>query len=280
MAAPLAWNKRAVCSYADAFKEFGLEDPEVVGFASRGIKSAPEYEAVFRNGRCTPHGIAEWPVDSERWATIGFVHPDPERRSAFGWLAEPAPVEIVSAAEALLRKYCDLMGMLRQGEREAYGVAESTGLVERIPQSIWRHRDFYISAQGDVFQTNHQCENPPFDLLVKRWSAVELRTPTDGRATASTFHVQPTTFDETPSSTNNYGVSSSIHRATRERRAPKRQAVARALIAEGIVQRPVGLTDKEIAVKIRGRVSDLNMTNQALEKAIARHFMKHSLQAE
>jgi len=171
MAALTAWNEGAECSLADAFKVFVLENPEVVALARQGIKSAPEYEAVFCKGRCTLYGVAEWPVDTERWAAIGFVHPDPEQRSDFDCFAEPVPTEIALAAEALLRRYRALIGMLREGKLHAYGIAESTGLIERIPRSIWQHEDFHISAQGDVFQTNHQCEDYPFDSLFRRWSA-------------------------------------------------------------------------------------------------------------
>jgi hypothetical protein len=275
MAALPAWDEGTEYSYADAFKQFVLEDPEVVAFARQGIKSAPEYEAVFCKGRCTPYGAAEWPVDSERWATIGFVHPDPKQRSDFDCFAEPAPIEIALAAEALLRRYRALIGMLRQGKRDAYGVAESTGLVERIPRSIWQHEDFHISAQGDVFQTNHKCEDYPFDSLIRRWSAIELRAPGTARTTTtSTFHVQPTTFEGGPSFTSNYEISVPPHRKLRRRKTPKADLVAAALEAEGLTVRPVGLTYKEIAARIRPRLSGVNMTDEALAKTIGRYFNK------
>lgn len=274
MAVLPSWHERAVCSYADAFKEFVLEDPEVVAYAREGIKIAPEYEAVFIKGRCTPHGVAEWPVDSDRWTTIGFVHPDPEKRSVF-CLAEPSPIEIALGAEALLGKYRALIGMLRRGELEAHGVAKSNGQVERIPQSIWQHEDFHISAQGDVFQINHQSENPPFDFLVRRWSAVELRRPVTARAgSTSTFHVQPTTFGEGPSSTSDYDASRLLHRALTERMPRKALAIGRALKAEGLLERPADLTDKEIAAKIALRVAGLNISPDALAKAVGRHYKK------
>lgn len=275
MAVLPAWHERAVCSYADAFREFVLEDPEVVAFASEGIKSAPEYETVFCKGRCTPYGTAEWPVDTERWTTIGFVHPDLKKRSVFS-RGEPAPVEIALAAEALLRKYDALIGTLRQGEHEAYGVAELTGMVERIPRSIWQHEDFHISAQGDVFQENHRPENPPFDFRVRRWSAIELRRSGGSRAatTSSAFHVQPTTFEGGPSSTSNCEISVPPHRKLRRRKTPKADLVAAALEAEGLTERPVGLTYKEIAARIQPRTSGVKITDQALAKAIDRYFNK------
>src|SRR5262249_21223636 len=146
--------------------------------------------------------------------------------------AEPVPTEIALAAEALLRRYRALIGMLREGKLHAYGIAESTGLIERIPRSIWQHEDFHISAQGDVFQTNHQCEDYPFDSLFRRWSAVELRARGTPRAiTTSTFHVQPTTFEDGPSSTSNYEIAVPPHRRLRRRKTPKADLVATALEA-------------------------------------------------
>ena len=104
---------------------------------------------------------------------------------------------------------------------------------------------------------------------------VELRARGTPRAiTTSTFHVQPTTFEDGPSSTSNYEIAVPPHRRLRRRKTPKADLVATALEAEGLTERPAGLTYKEIAARIRPRLSGMNMTDEALAKAIDRYFNK------
>jgi len=249
-------------SLADAFKRFVIEDPEVAAIAREGMKLAPKFEAVFRRGRCFVSGVAEWPVDSERWSITCY-----DRRD---------PIEIAVASETLVRRYRALVGVLRQGDLEAYGLAGVDGRFEGIPRSIWGHEDFYISVQGDVLHINVQCENLPFDFLTRRWVAVELRAPnTVQPRNADLFHVKPTTSVHIRSNTGKCDASASLRRSSKVRRSPKADAVAAALERKGITQRPAGLTDKEIAKKIAPELSDQHMSPDALSKAVGRHFNKH-----
>lgn len=254
----------AGCSLKDAFRKFVLDGQEVL--VRDALKAAPEFESVFRQGRCTIHGIAEWPVISDDLLMIGYVHPNSEKQSVFAQIRAPDPIEVAKAAEGLLRRHAALMRTFREGELETFGVAQSTGLIELIPRSIWAHDDFYFSVQGDVFQRSEGADHP-FGL-VRRWAALELRAP-NGKKMASTFHVEPTTFHEERSCNTDYDVRALAFDKSSRRKAPKRNAVAAALAAEGIGERG-GRTLKEIVKTIRLRLPGTSNGDEALAKTIAR----------
>jgi hypothetical protein len=259
-------------SLAEVFRKFVLEDPEVATFAREGIKLAPEFEAIFVKGRCFVHGIPEWPVDPDRWETIGYVHPDPHKQSVFDDARNPSPLEIVISAEALLQRYRALMNMLRRCELEVYGIGEKSGQVERIPGSIWAHEDFHLNAQGDVFQNNPECENPPLDRFNRRWAAIEFRAPDATLAVAPVFHVKPPMHDELRSATDQGDILVSVRQRSKARMSPKADAVAAALKKVRISQRPIGMSNKAIAAKIAAHMPGPQMSPEALAKAVARHF--------
>jgi hypothetical protein len=275
MLAPERVRLLAGYALADAFRKFVLEDPEVSAFAREGINVAPEFEAIFVKGRCFVHGVAEWPVDPDRWKTIGYIHPDPQKRSVFDELSDPDPIEIAIAAEALLQRYRALTTMLRRCVLEAHGVGEKSGQVERVPGSIWAHEDFQINSQGDIFQDNPESKGR-FDRLNRRWAAVELRAPGPISAVTPVFHVKPHIRDDSRPPTSAHDVSTSAGKRSKRKRSPKADVVAAALDREGIVDRPAGLTNKEIAAKIAIHVSGQHMSGEALAKAVARHFKRNS----
>jgi hypothetical protein len=256
---------------AEVLKRFVFGDPEVVAWADEGIKRAPEFEKVFREGRCFVHGVAEWPVDAERWSTIGYLHPDPNKQSVYDPPGKPSPIEIVDAAEALLHRYQLLIGMLRSGEIHAFGLRDPSGAFEGIPASIWSHEEFHLDAKGDVLQDNQNCKNPRIDGLIRRWTAVELRAPE--AKTAPTFHVNSMVRDDVRPSTMDEATMS-LQRP-RSRRTPRADAVVNALKRARLTNRPAGLTNKEIAARIMPFMADERMSAEALAKAVARHFKRH-----
>jgi hypothetical protein len=256
---------------AEVLKRFVFSDPEVTAWADEGIKSAPEFERVFREGRCFVHGVPEWPVNPERWVTIGYVHPDPDKRSVYDRWDERSPIEIVDAAEALLHRYRALTRMLCAGEILAFGLTEGSGSVERIPTSVWSHEDFHINVLGDVLQDNQNCTNPRIDGLIRRWAAVELRAGEVKAAQA--FHVNSTSHDGIRPSATKEREAINLDQP-RSRRTPRADAVGLAMKRARLMKRPAGLTNKEIAAKIAPFMIDTRMSPEALAKAVGRYFKK------
>jgi hypothetical protein len=163
------------CSLSDTLKQLALGDPEVVALARHAIGLCPEFERVFVRGHCYLHGHARWPVAFEGKNIVGVVHPDPKKRWKFGPDRKPDPIEVVIAADALLHRYGVLIGILRRRELQAQGLPVVSGDSEIILHSIWSHRGFYLNVDGDIFQINHESENPPLDLFTRRWIGVVLR---------------------------------------------------------------------------------------------------------
>jgi len=156
-------------SLSEAFKECVLADPEVAVMGRRAIELSPSYACVFRDGRRTKYGVAQWPVACDRWILTGAVHPDPEKRGTFDG-PDADPLEVFMAAEALEHRYRCLMKLLGSGELEAVGVSASSGSIETLPRSIWSHEDFWIDADGNVLQETEQASRAQ-----RRWVGVLLR---------------------------------------------------------------------------------------------------------
>jgi hypothetical protein len=259
---------------SEVLKRFVLEDPEVEAYAREGMKLAPHYEAVFKRGRCFPHGIAEWPVDSHRWSIVGYKHPDPERQSIFDNGREADQIEVVIAAEALIQRYRALIDMLKR-EVESRGLQAKSGSPDNIPGSIWHHEDFYINAQGDVLQSNEDCEDPPRDWLKRRWLAVSLEPRALARE-PSMFHVKPIEHDSLRDNTVNLAARTPTAVNKRKRiKRPVAEALAAALKKRGLDRSPGHLSYKQIAAEIAPLMPGRPSTEQeilALSKAVARHY--------
>ncbi len=162
------------CALSDTFKRLVLNDPEVAALGKQAIGLATEFERVFVRGHCYVHGIDEWPVVFERRGIVGNVHPDPNKRWKFAASRKADPIEVSIAADALFHRCGVLIGLLRRGEFEAQGLPTSSDTPAMILHSIWSHCDFYFNANGDVFQVNDECEDPPRDFLKRRWVGVVL----------------------------------------------------------------------------------------------------------
>jgi hypothetical protein len=162
-------------SLSDTFKKLVLDDPEVAALARQATALCPEFDRVFVRGHCYVYGNAEWPLAFEGKGIVGVVHPDPKKRWTFAPSREPDPIEVVIAADALFHRYGILIEILRRHELQAQGLPVVSGDSEMILHSIWSHRGFYLNVDGDIFQINHESENPPLDLFKRRWIGVVLR---------------------------------------------------------------------------------------------------------
>lgn len=172
-------------SFADSFKNFILNDPEVFALSSEARKLSSEFEAVFTSCRCLPHGVAEWPLAFERWSIKSTVHPDPAKRSHYDVPRKSDLIEMVTAIEALHHRYKILITMLRDREIEGRGVLCPTGLTEAIPPSIWAHAEFHIDAVlGDIGQDNPMSTARWADKALVRSHARKGRVESDETAAA------------------------------------------------------------------------------------------------
>jgi hypothetical protein len=174
----------AGCTLPETFKRFVLDDPGLGALVKRANtiqRPADRYfepgEAIsFQCGYCLgPRNEAIWPVGFKDRNICRVVHPDPEKRSAIGYLNEPDPPEIIAASDEFTRLYAALMEMLRIREIEAHCIPAAPGYPAIIPRSIWSHPRYYFDAKtGDVFESNPEAEDEN-NWLVKRWIGAELR---------------------------------------------------------------------------------------------------------
>ena len=147
--------------------------------ASEAVRLAPEWKAVFLEGRCHVHGVEEWPVAYERWSTIGFVHPDPQKRSKFDVPRKPDPIEVVRAAQALSYRYRIFLSMLQTGEICAVGLNDVSGSQENILRPIWSHEEFHLDAMtGELLQDNAHSEDAN-NRYIRRYIGVVIQTLAD-----------------------------------------------------------------------------------------------------
>jgi len=183
--APLRAEAVSASSLSEVFNKHVLSDPEVAALADVAIKTAPEFERIFRQGHCYIEGVSQWPVCFER-GVVGVLHPEPEKRSRFNSRRTPDSIEVVVAVQALATRYTALIEALRSGEVEARGIPRILGLPHEIPRAIWSHNDFSMNSAGDLFGPNP--EPKPFCWYIEHWVAVMLHLPL--------FHVKPLKRDE------------------------------------------------------------------------------------
>jgi hypothetical protein len=167
-------------SFAEAFRKFVLLDAEVAVLAAEAVRQAPDWAAVFVEGRCHVHGFKEWPVAYSRWSTLGFIHPDPEKRSRFDVPRKPDPIEVVHAANALSHRYRILLSMLQTRKICAVGLNVASGSVEKILRPIWAHEEFHFDARtGDLLQDNTEGKDH-LDRYKRRYTGIVIqKMPSD-----------------------------------------------------------------------------------------------------
>jgi hypothetical protein len=196
----------------EAFKKYVINDPEVVAFGRRAIAANRQLEQVFVQGACYTHGGFEWPLAHDDRSVPGTVHSDPKRSHVIGVFSERHRADVMEAIQALAARYRMFLGLLRRGELTGHGIPAVPGHPPGIPRAIWSHDDYYFKADsGDIMEANPECEDPPRDFLLKRWSDVELRRaqqavvsttgarisgPELQQPNSDVFHVKPTSHDE------------------------------------------------------------------------------------
>ena len=239
------------CSLAEAFRQFVLGDPEVRALSRQALELAPEFERVFNDGRCTPHGVAEWPVNLE-YSYVGGIAGD---NSVIGRLLRGrAQREVILAVDALKHRYASLIEMLQQNEIEAIGVASQSMLPQTIMRSFWSHKGIEADLQnGDVF-SHRDSDHLGSGRLTKLWTGVMLQRPMRSDSNdeqprtllshEKVFHVKPTQNDpERPIR---------IDHARPKGRAEKVTASQASIVAAIAALWPEGITPG-ISVQIRDR---------------------------
>jgi hypothetical protein len=267
--APNAVDLLAGQPLSEAFRLFVLGDPEVVALRAPALKAAPSFEQVFIRGCCYVHGAEEWPLAFEGHEITGATRLPGESTWA-DLFAPREPPAVIAAAEALAHRYGCLIGLLRRGELEAIGLPVGKGQPERLLRSIWSHRDFYMTAEGDVFEENPDSRDR-YDRFIKRWSALTLERPS-GATAWPTATSSITTHGEESRDISNIGRGSAEKPA---RRRPVADAVAEALESHGLERRPSNRSLKDIAATIALQMPHTPQTQQehdALTKAVQRYY--------
>jgi hypothetical protein len=168
--APNAVDLIAGASLIEVFRKFVLNDPEVAARAWEAIRENLEYERVFIEGSCFPHGVSEWPVgwghgELERYANVS------ERDDVILRI----PEAVKPAHYALAMRFHALMELLRRGEIQAIGIPAFANLPTVLPRSLWSHRNFHFNAMaGDLYELNRDAVDPPRDSLIKRWTGLMI----------------------------------------------------------------------------------------------------------
>lgn len=156
----------------EAFQRFVLEDPEVAALSNEATRRHPEWREVLIEGRF---------LGPNRWR-LGVRHPfsffTDRDLSPIGILSDPPPRSVRLAFGALNDRAEALFDLLRHGSLRGVGVPASANLAPNIQRSLWSHRDFAIDLDtGDLMEQNPNCEDPPYDSYLKRWSGVVLEEP-------------------------------------------------------------------------------------------------------
>lgn len=186
--APNAVDLVSGLPFVEAFRRFVLEDPEVYVLGKQAIKVDSGYARVFEQGDCFAHGVKQWRVT---WCDTVKASKDEEEM--IGILNGPPPKEISCAEAALADRVAAFVTLLRDGTLVAQGIPHVSNLDKVVPRTVWSHRNYYFDAhQGDVLETNPDCEDPPRDMLLRRWSGILLeRGDRSGFAPTTGFRSTP-----------------------------------------------------------------------------------------
>lgn len=140
---------------------------------------------------------------------------------------DPWPLELAAYYEELNRRAQTLFEFLQSGSLIAHGHTENGQAVD-IARSVWLHGNFYIHAyQGDIFEGG-------FEFLERRWVGVSFRLGNPIRGL-------------------NLGFDNA---AVRLRKAPKSEAVAKAIREAGIDLKNTKLAPKQIATEVLPFLND------------------------
>ena len=219
-------------SFAEAFREAVIDDPEVSTLGRHAVHLRPEYKAILKEGKPYTHGaIAEWPVFGFDCGAGKGSGSDP-----IGCLADKPPVEAVQdALGALSDRYNALMNLLATGAIEAIGLSMGDRKQTPVQRTIWSHRDFHVNPiSGDLYELNKEAVDPPTDRLTKVWTGLLLKAHPPGAS---------------------QGVVTDLGRRPASRRPrPKFDQVRAALLEAEIDIRSAGKSAKALASQIADRL--------------------------
>jgi hypothetical protein len=169
-------------SLKHAFEMYVWRDPQLDFLAEKAMALRPELQRVYR-----------WRRDS-RYAK-NWQCPVLPVETSF-WFYDPEPGYVRRAAE-VLRHRCDALFSLLSSKKIMALGEPHTSLTNEIIPTIWSHPHYFIDvATGDVhYRDINDAEWP--STGERRWSAILLKKPDE----RTTFHVKPTTFDQTAPST-------------------------------------------------------------------------------
>jgi hypothetical protein len=161
-------------TFANAFRQFVLCDPEVEVRGKKAMAIDSTLKHVYLAGRCYPAGVWDWPVDYEGKDLAGGR----STNSPLGFLNDkPAPQEVNEAATAICSRYGYLIQLLRLGRLIAKGDPKRPNDPPTILSSLWSHPRYYVDVRhGDFFEVNDEAKDWP-DRITRRWTAIALETP-------------------------------------------------------------------------------------------------------
>jgi hypothetical protein len=161
-----AANQLHGLSLIEGFKEFVLNDPEIVALSKHVVAADKGHAAVFRHGQAPgPFIDFHWPLDSSA-SEIAFRFVS----SPFG--DDPTPSAAISAvSKALADRVGALRDLLASGQISAFGTFVQSGLEVPIGRFQWTRSGISIDvSKGDL------CEGQDH-RAVPKWTGLSLRLP-------------------------------------------------------------------------------------------------------
>lgn len=145
----------------EAFRNFILDDPEVIAHGKSAIEAEPLCRSVFEDAWFGGSSGKTWPAKYEkwdfayRWCSVGVIIVD-------GPQEPPPPEAVQAAAEVLRNRYAELIGVFRNGKVIASGMSVNGSMVSSIPRALWSDEDVFIDFANST---------------VSGWKGVELSAP-------------------------------------------------------------------------------------------------------
>jgi hypothetical protein len=161
-----AANQLHGLSLIEGFKEFVLNDPEVLALSKHVVAAHKGHAAVFRDGQAPgPFIDFHWPLDLSA-SEIAF------RFVSLPTGDDPTPSAAISAVSKAL---ADRIGALREilagGKLVAFGTFADTGIEGPIGRLQWIRSGISIDvSNGDL------CEGQDY-RAVPKWTGLSLRLP-------------------------------------------------------------------------------------------------------
>jgi hypothetical protein len=175
--APRGFDTVIGVSLLGFFCDHVLGDPEVQALAKSAISEDPRCERVFNEGTRSLSSDTFWRLGNvdDRYFSIGNVHHDQSKRGPVGWIADPDPVSINQAADALGHRWCLFLKALISSKIVATGVPTSDRLMSTVPAAVWGNLDFYFDAMtGNIAIKSYDQQDFPSHTFHTEWRAVSV----------------------------------------------------------------------------------------------------------